>query len=218
MNKKQPDITNVTKKTIKDAFWELYKEKKIEKITVKDITLKAGYNRSTFYAYFTDVYDILEQIEEDLMPGIEHIPPIDTSREHSPDFFENIITIYEKNSAYYSVLLSENGDPRFAIKMKNVFKSMMKDAITNRVSISPEEMDYALEFLVGATLSTVKHWFDQDKNIPMHQLLPLMVKLICSGIGYRHGDVVKTHSQRKLPSYFVFVERMTLCYSLFRTC
>ena len=178
MNKKQPDITNVTKKTIKDAFWELYKEKKIEKITVKDITLKAGYNRSTFYAYFTDVYDILEQIEEDLMPGIEHIPPIDTSREHSPDFFENIITIYEKNSAYYSVLLSENGDPRFAIKMKNVFKSMMKDAITNRVSISPEEMDYALEFLVGATLSTVKHWFDQDKNIPMHQLLPLMVKLM----------------------------------------
>jgi AcrR family transcriptional regulator len=178
MNKKQPEITMMTKQTIKDAFWELYKEKKIEKITVKDITLKAGYNRSTFYAYFTDVYDILEQIEEDLMPGIEHLPPIDTSRKHSPDFFENIITIYEKNSIYYSVLLSENGDPRFAIKLKNVFKSMMMEAIANRVSISPEEMDYALEFLVGATLSTVKHWFDQDKNIPMQQLIPLMYKLM----------------------------------------
>jgi AcrR family transcriptional regulator len=178
MNKKQPEITMMTKQAIKDAFWELYKEKKIEKITVKDITLKAGYNRSTFYAYFTDVYDILEQIEEDLMPETEHLPPIDTSREHSPDFFENIITIYEKNSTYYSVLLSENGDPRFAIKMKNVFKSMMIKAITNRVNISPEEMDYALEFLVGATLSTVKHWFDQDKNIPMRQLIPLMYKLM----------------------------------------
>lgn len=178
MNKKQPEITMMTKQTIKDAFWELYKEKKIEKITVKDITLKAGYNRSTFYAYFTDVYDILEQIEEDLMPGIEHLPPIDTSMEHSPDLFENIIAAYEKNSAYYSVLLSENGDPRFAIKMKNVFKSMMIEAITNRVNISPEEMDYALEFLVGATLSIVKHWFDQDKNIPMQQLIPLMYKLM----------------------------------------
>lgn len=178
MNKKQPEITMMTKKTIKDAFWELYKEKKIEKITVKDITLKAGYNRSTFYAYFTDVYDILEQIEEDLMPGIEHLPPIDKSREHSPDFFKNIITIYEKNSDYYSVLLSENGDPHFSIKMKNVFKSMMMEAMTNRVNISPEEMDYALEFLVGATLSIVKHWFDQDKNIPMEQLIPLMSKLM----------------------------------------
>ncbi|WP_198927572.1 TetR/AcrR family transcriptional regulator [Tissierella creatinophila] len=168
----------MTKQTIKDAFWELYKEKKIEKITVKDITLKAGYNRSTFYAYFTDVYDILEQIEEDLMPGIEHLPSIDKSREHSPDFFKNIITIYEKNSDYYSVLLSENGDPRFSIKMKNVFKSMMMEAITNRVNISPEEIDYALEFLVGATLSIIKHWFDQNKNIPMEQLIPLMYKLM----------------------------------------
>ncbi|MDP3446235.1 MAG: TetR/AcrR family transcriptional regulator C-terminal domain-containing protein [Ignavibacteria bacterium] len=178
MNKKQPEITTMTKQTIKDAFWELYKDKKIERITVKDITLKAGYNRSTFYAYFTDVYDILDQIEEDLMPGIEHLPPIDTSREHNPDFFENIIAIYERNSAYYSVLLSENGDPRFALKMKNVFKSMMMEAIANRVSISLEEIDYALEFLVGATLSTVKHWFDQDKNIPMQQLIPLMYKLM----------------------------------------
>ena len=178
MNKKQPEITMMTKQTIKDAFWELYKDKKIEKITVKDITQKAGYNRSTFYAYFKDVYDILEQIEEDLMPGIEHLPPIDKSGEHSPYYFENIFTIYEKNSAYFSVLLSENGDPRFAIKMKNVFKSMMTEAIINRVNISADEMDYALEFLVGATISIVKHWFDQDKNIPTEQLIPLMYKLM----------------------------------------
>lgn len=178
MNKKQTETTKRTKQTIKDSFWDLYRENKIEKITVKDITLKAGYNRSTFYAYFTDIYDILEQIEEDLMPRIEDLPPIDTSRERSPDYFENIITIYEKNSTYYSVLLSENGDPRFALKLKNVFKTMMMETISNRVSISPEEMDYALEFIVGATLSTVKHWFDQDKNIPMQQLLPLMYKLM----------------------------------------
>jgi AcrR family transcriptional regulator len=178
MNKKQPEITMMTKQIIKDSFWELYKEKKIENITVKDITQKAGFNRSTFYAYFKDVYDVLEQIEDDLMPGIEHIPPIDASREHSVEFLENIITIYEKNSTYYSVLLSENGDPRFALKMKKVFKSMMMEAVKNRVNISSEEMDYALEFLVGATLSIVKHWFDQDKNIPMHQLIPLMYKLM----------------------------------------
>lgn len=178
MNKKQPEITMMTKQIIKDSFWELYKEKKIENITVKDITQKAGFNRSTFYAYFTDVYDLLEQIEDDLMPGTEHLPPIDASREHNVDYIKNIITIYEKNSTYYSVLLSENGDPRFALKLKKIFKSMMMETIKSRVSLSPEELDYALEFLVGATLSIVKHWFDQGKNIPMHQLMPLMYKLM----------------------------------------
>ena len=195
MNKKQPEITMMTKQILKDSFWELYKENKIEKITVKDITLKAGYNRSTFYAYFTDVYDVLEQLEEDLMPGAEHLPPIDTSREQNPDFFKNIITIYEKNSDYYSVLLSENGDPRFAIKLKNVFKSMMMDAMTNRVNISPEEMDYALEFLVGATVSIVKHWFDQEKNIPMQQLLPLMYKLMDNRFVHELENEFKASSQ-----------------------
>ncbi len=75
-------------------------------------------------------------------------------------------------------MLSENGDPRFALKLKKIFKSMMTEAVKNRVNISPEEMDYALEFLAGATLSIVKHWYDQGKNIPMQQLIPLMYKLM----------------------------------------
>lgn len=46
-----------------------------EKITVKDITNKAGYNRGTFYEYFTDVYDVLNYIEDSLIPTLEELPP-----------------------------------------------------------------------------------------------------------------------------------------------
>lgn len=178
MNKKQPETTMKTKETIKQAFWELYKEKKIEKITVKDITTKAGYNRTTFYAYFIDVYDVLDQIEEDLMPGSEHLPPTSEINNKSYDFVGDLISTYEVNSDYYSVLLGENGDPSFAIKMKNVFKSMMMQTLKEQVTMSEVEIDYALEFLIGATLSIIKHWYDTDKNIPMEQLMPLMHKLM----------------------------------------
>jgi len=58
--KKREHITRQTKQNIVDAFWELYCEKRIEKITIKDITIKAGYNRSTFYEYFNDSYEVLE--------------------------------------------------------------------------------------------------------------------------------------------------------------
>ena len=57
--KKQPQITAQTKQNLIEAFWSLYCEQRIEKITVKDITNKAGYNRGTFYEYFTDVYAVL---------------------------------------------------------------------------------------------------------------------------------------------------------------
>ena len=182
MNKKQPETTEQTKKTIKDAFWELYKEKKIEKITVKDITLRAGFNRSTFYAYFIDVYDVLEQIEEDVMPGVEHIPPTGGVTSPTQDFMDELITIYEKNSEYYSVLLSEKGDPAFSVKIKKIFKNLMKesmkDLLESNDSIDEMEFDYALEFFTGATISVVKYWYDSGKNLPMPQLMPLMHQLM----------------------------------------
>jgi AcrR family transcriptional regulator len=66
----------MTKQNLIDAFWALYCEKRIEKITVKEITQKAGYNRGTFYEYFTDIYDVLNQIEESLIPTLDELPPI----------------------------------------------------------------------------------------------------------------------------------------------
>ena len=69
--KKREEITAQTKQNIMDAFWSLYCEKRIEKITVRDITNEAGYNRGTFYEYFSDVYNVLEQIENTLIPSLD---------------------------------------------------------------------------------------------------------------------------------------------------
>ena len=42
----------------------------IEKITVKEVSERAEVNRSTFYAYYKDVYDILEQAEEEIISAL----------------------------------------------------------------------------------------------------------------------------------------------------
>lgn len=180
MNKKQPETTLKTQQAIKDAFWSLYKQQKIETISVKDITTKAGYNRSTFYVYFKDVYDVLEQIESELMPGVADLPSIDFSQQVHADVMENMMTIYEKNGDYYSVLLSEKGDPYFATKLKNVFKSMMCDALGPLINPSDMAVDYALEFLVSGTLAIVKHWYDMGKSMPIEKLMPKMHKLMAN--------------------------------------
>ena len=56
-----------TKHALIQAFWKLYREKRIEKITVGEIAAAAGYNRSTFYEYFYDVPDVLQQIEDGIL-------------------------------------------------------------------------------------------------------------------------------------------------------
>ena len=51
---------------MREAFWRLYAAKPISKISVKDICALAGYNRGTFYRYYSDVYEVLESIENEI--------------------------------------------------------------------------------------------------------------------------------------------------------
>ena len=72
MAKKQPETTANTKQNIMDAYWELYSSDTAGKITVKMITDRAGYNRGTFYAYFLDIEDLHNQLEDELLPSEEN--------------------------------------------------------------------------------------------------------------------------------------------------
>ncbi len=51
-----------TKIAIEKSFLKLLSEKYFEKITVKDIVDECGVTRNTFYYYFEDVYDIIDEI------------------------------------------------------------------------------------------------------------------------------------------------------------
>lgn len=61
--KKQPEITDETRKNFVEAFCTLYQKIPVEKITVKEIAEKAGYSRVTFYSYFSNPYDVLNYME-----------------------------------------------------------------------------------------------------------------------------------------------------------
>ena len=65
--KKQPQQTAQTRKKLMDSFWKLYCDDGIDRVTVGAVAKDAGYNRGTFYEYFTDVYDLLDQLEDELL-------------------------------------------------------------------------------------------------------------------------------------------------------
>ena len=54
-----------TKKALYDALLILLKDKTINEITVTELTTKADVNRATFYFYYTDLIDMLQQIQNE---------------------------------------------------------------------------------------------------------------------------------------------------------
>lgn len=49
-----------TKRMLAGSFKKLLSQRKLDKITVKDIVEDCGVNRQTFYYHFHDVYDLME--------------------------------------------------------------------------------------------------------------------------------------------------------------
>ena len=55
-------MATYTRDEIKTAFISLLDERPFSKITVKDVVLKCGINRNTFYYHYQDIPALLEEI------------------------------------------------------------------------------------------------------------------------------------------------------------
>ena len=66
MNKSNNSRFQETDRQIRRVFLEELKEKSIDRIKVSEICSRVGINRSSFYAHYEDVYDILNKISDTL--------------------------------------------------------------------------------------------------------------------------------------------------------
>jgi len=179
---KRTEITLQTKQNIIDAFWDLYCEKRIEKITVKEITNRAGYNRGTFYEYFSDVYDVLNDIENSLIPSLSELPPVSTATGSIGAPIDVFLTIWEQNAKYYAVLLGDKGDPAFASKLKNSIKPIIMKSLEDKPDIDLEDMEYILEYTLSAMIGVMSYWFTKEDASYRDKLFRLIHKLMEDGV------------------------------------
>lgn len=61
-----------TKKFFKDAFISLVHEKGFSAVTVKDIVERAEYNRTTFYVYYQDKFDLVDELFREMSQSIQY--------------------------------------------------------------------------------------------------------------------------------------------------
>ena len=59
-----------TKKLLYDGLIQLLKERPFEEVKVSDICERAYINRSTFYAHYTDKYDLLDDFIRDIKTSL----------------------------------------------------------------------------------------------------------------------------------------------------
>lgn len=176
--KKQPEITDKTRQTFIDAFCLLYSQKPLEKITVHEITRKAGYNRSTFYQYFLDINDLLITIEDELMSYI--IEKRSKAGSHGNPFISDLVELYEEKSLYLSALLGDYGSQRFLEQVKAIPEIEIPGlGLPDEHRLKP----YLVEYRLSSALSLFRLWLRRGQDLSTEEFISLVADLYQDGIG-----------------------------------
>ena len=176
--KKQPEVTAKTKEAFATSFCVLYTKKPIDKITVKEITTLAGYNRSTFYQYFTDVYNLLECVENSLLEEMKISLTADNGTLFTPDL-NKLIEFFSEKEVYLKALFSDYGSIHFISRIKQELPlNSLQDTFPNAGNLMP----YLIEFHLSTSLSLFRIWLKNKKDMPPNELFELIHNLYTKGI------------------------------------
>ena len=183
--RKQPEVTEQTKANLRTAFWSLYKEKAIEKITIKEITDAAGYNRGTFYLYYKDVYDLFNKIEEELLEEIRILIHDNLPQKEGLDFAGHmglIVKLSQQYSAYMSVLLSDHGDPTFVTRLKELIWPLLNRYVLDTSALTTQKQSLLSEFYLSGLLAAITRWLEAPGDMTIDQFIRFVMRQVFSGV------------------------------------
>ena len=167
--KKQPQITAQTRQNLIDAFCRLHIEKPIEKISVQQITTLAGYNRSTFYQYFSDIYQLRDDLIEDVLAYTRYLHASPVKEELS--ITERFCLLFEKKGPYLRALLGEYSTMHFMEALK---KELVPDFL---YEMDDKTAPYWQEYHIYTCISILRLWINRGYDLTPEEISELMQKM-----------------------------------------
>ncbi len=194
---KKAMISEQTKKAFQNSFLELYAKNSISSITVGAITKKAGYNRCTFYNYYTDINNLLEDIENTMLSEIR-----ENAEKNLKDFrfenvnkvFEQFVSLFETYGNTFYVLLSKSENSSFRNRFKEIALSIYRQAFAGK--LDAEQIEWLISYISSAGLGLVEHWYETGQKYSTEEFLKLAQPLIMTGtLGYLQDKFAISKSQ-----------------------
>ena len=168
-----------TKAQLREGLAHLMLEKSIKEITVKELVDKIDINRSTFYLHYADIYQMLQQIEEEALDNITHILencPVDFSNNESTlEFVTKFFAILDSDKDLCRALLGPHGDMAFVEQIENLLAGTFLKHLPGTFPKNDSNLKYAYAFILNGCVGLIKTWLSQPvQESPAH-----MAELTC---------------------------------------
>lgn len=185
--RKQPEVTERTRTALREAFWELYAGDgttpglPVERISVRAITDRAGFNRATFYLYFHDVYELLGQIEDEALSDARDVVDGMMRSPGELDFSAHMGPIAEcaaRSSRHFAKLMGETGDPAFSAELKRIVRPLVERYLVGGRGLDDTGADLLCEFYLSGIMAIVGRWISRYPEMPITELIGLVARSV----------------------------------------
>ena len=181
-----------TRRQLRECLITLLKEKKVQDITVRELTDMADLNRGTFYLHYKDVFDLLEKTEAELQEDFNQLvckhDAVDLKQRPSVIFNEIYSLVYD-NADLIEILLGENGDLNFVNRLKQLIREKcLKDWMEVFRSGNAAAFDAFFSFIVSGCIGLVQYWRQTGLKETPEQMAKLTEHIITKGIGVLEID------------------------------
>lgn len=181
-----------TRRQLRDCLISLLKEKKVQDITVRELTDMADLNRGTFYLHYKDVFDLLEKTETELLDEFNRL----VMKHHAVELkqkpsslFNEVYTLVYDNADLVEILIGENGDLNFVNRLKELIREKcLHDWMAVFRSGNPDTFDAFLSFILSGCVGLVQYWLKAGLKETPEQLAKLTEQIITQGIAVLETD------------------------------
>ena len=169
-----------TKALMRDALMELMNEKAFNEITARDITSKADLNRATFYLHYNNVFDLLDELENDVVAGFARMleeTTIQKGEAWEYPLIGHICNYIVENQKLCRCLLLNPRSDRLAGKLTEIMKQK-GTKVRQEMGLEPNHTDkrkveYIHQFIACGAMGMVKQWLLEGMPISKEEMVEL---------------------------------------------
>ena len=183
-----------TKKALYDALLILLKDKTINEITVTELTTKADVNRATFYFYYTDLIDMLQQIQNDAFEAFKQViqkATISVSTiEGFTEYAERLFAYCKENESLVRFIINNDINNQ----LYTYIRQLMLTNIPNTKEIFGENnpAKFISNYVINAMIGVCIDWMDDGMKIPARDLAELCANVYING-SYKTKQLYATY-------------------------
>lgn len=162
-----------TKKALQLALAELILSKELRNITVQELADKADIHRATFYSHYHDVYDLYEQLENDVITELDSLI-IGNSTHDYKNTYKAIIDYLYANPTLSRLLFSDNsGSPQFKKYVCNLIEKKYLDIwiYEEPNTTITDDMRYIITYHIQGLTALIGKWVNSNFSYSKEKMI-----------------------------------------------